>query len=258
MNNKSFFDDDGRCIPSDIKTEVHYKTRRYFRLNPPVIDLSKIYQSISTRLGKPKKLSQESFISGIQKILTSLKNDSTTSNITKGVGLPFFIPQMAISDMGKAISDSFIPALSGAYLERFPNADFVNHHKESLSNTLSISSESRHEKILERLKTEDVYGVYFPCLTEYSLPATREIMTDLDKQFLLAGGVDTLAAVIGTPDLLRSGDAYPPLLWLAALDIGNDEENYHLETYGENLTFNRRRHHGSVAECWGAGLTVLG
>jgi hypothetical protein len=83
-------------------------------------------------------------------------------------------------------------------------------------------------------------------------------MQSLPEHFLLSGGYDTSAALVGTPDLLLRTDGYPPLLWLAAVQTDKPLVAYHFEAYGYNLTFNRRVHFGQAAEYWNSGLTILG
>ncbi|MBV5349669.1 hypothetical protein JZU71_00435, partial [bacterium] len=99
-------------------------------------------------------------------------------------------------------------------------------------------------------------GHYFPCLLEYSVPATIEQLQNTPSEILLAGGFDTCAAFIGSPDLLLKSQDYPPLIWLAALEAERKDVGYHFEAYGYNLTFNRRPHFGQVAEYWASGLVV--
>jgi hypothetical protein len=100
--------------------------------------------------------------------------------------------------------------------------------------------------------------VYFPALREFSVPAALEKMAHLPPRFMLAGGVDTAAALIACPELLVRKDGYSPLLWLAALASDKDGEGYYFENYGYDLTFNRRMHFNQASEYSTAGLVALG
>jgi hypothetical protein len=103
-----------------------------------------------------------------------------------------------------------------------------------------------------------VVGRYFPCLTEYSVPACLERMFSLPEKFLLAGGADTSAALVGSPGLLLNEGGYPPKLWLAGLKTGADTMGYLYEAYGYNLTFNQRPHLNQASPQWAGALVVLG
>ena len=67
----------------------------------------------------------------------------------------------------------------------------------------------------------------------------------------------TAAALIGSPSLLQKKDGYPPLLCLSALESTEGPFFYHFESYGQDLTFNRRSYLGAVAEYWSGGLSAI-
>ena len=150
-----------------------------------------------------------------------------------------------------------LPAVADAYQEKFPDYRFTNHHKTGLTGRLSVQPNSRHEHLIDAMADKDVVGVYFPCLSEYSIPAALQRIATLPEHLLLAGGFDTCAALVATPGLLMRTDGYPPLLWLSALASEKESVGYHFEAYGYNLTFNRRPHLGHAAEYWSSGISVL-
>ncbi|HLP98580.1 MAG TPA: hypothetical protein VK149_09055 [Sideroxyarcus sp.] len=253
----SLFDDHGRCIPSDLTAAVHRKTRRYFGFNQPAIDYAEIHARLSKHLGNPD-ITPAEFEQRATAILQRLRDDPLTSTIAKGVGVPFLLPQADYADYGEALEKTYLHAVQSAFAERLPEYLFVNHHKGGLAGKLGVAPQSRHQRLVAAMQQAPVVGYFFPCLTEYSIPATLEQTARLPEQFLLAGGFDTSAALIGSPDLLLRTDGYPPLLWLAALTGEKENAGYHFEAYGYNLTFNRRPHFGQVAEYWASGLVVLG
>ncbi len=258
LSDQDLFDANGRCIPRGLSAEVHVKTRHYFQINQPKVDYAEIYARISRHLGSASQLTAEAFAARSKKILQGLESDARTQNIVKGVGVPFFIPKSAPGDIGEKLESMYIPAATSAYSEMFPSYGFKNHYKETLKNRFTVVPGTRHDKLVSLTANEDVVGYYFPCLLEYSVPATRELVQKLSDKFMLAGGFDTFAAVIAAPDLLFNKDFYPPLLWLAALEGEKPTAGYHFEAYGYNLTFNRKPHFDKVAEYWAAGLVVLG
>lgn len=252
------FDEHGRCIPADLSAAAHKKTRRYFTFAPQKVVYSDIHRRIQQHLGITDTISAEEFEKRGEAILQKLRNDRVTQNITHGVGVPFFLPKATYPNYGKALEEVYLPVVGSAFKDKLPQYNFVNHHKNGLTGKLGIAQGSRHERLLEAMYKDHVVGYFFPCLTEYSVPAAIEQIQTLPEQFLLAGGFDTSAALIGTPDLLLRTDGYPPLLWLAALSTEKEQVGYHFEAYGYNLTFNRRPHFDQVAEYWASGLIVLG
>lgn len=254
----TIFDEHGRCIPSGVKAAVHKDTRRYFIFTQPKIDYGDIHARIKKHLGIADAISALEFERRAEAILKNLRNDPRIKNIAEGVRVPFFLPKATYPDYGDALEKTYLEAVRGAFAEKFPKYDFVNHHKGGLAGKLSIAPGSRHERFVNAMQQSQVVGYYFPCLMEYSVPAAIEQMEGLPEEFLLAGGFDTSTALVGSPDLLLRTDGYPPLLWLGAMLGEKDQVGYHFEAYGYNLTFNRRPHFGQAAECWASGLVVLG
>jgi hypothetical protein len=223
-----------------------------------VIDYADIHARLNKHLGISGGISVAEFEQRAEAILKKLSDDPQTSAVTQGVAVPFFLPKADYADYGDTLEGVYLHAVQSAFAEKLPDYLFVNHHKGGLTGKLGIAPQSRHQRLLAAMQQDQVVGYFFPCLTEYSLPATLEQIDKLPEQFLLAGGFDTSAALIGSPDLLLRTDGYPPLLWLAALSGEKENVGYHFEAYGYNLTFNRRPHFGKAAEYWASGLVVLG
>lgn len=254
----ALFDGHGRCIPFELAAAVHHKTRRYFAFAQPAINYADIHARITGYLGIPARLSAKEFEQRAEAILQRLRDDPRTSGIANGVRVPIILPKASYPDYGEALEQIYLPAVSNAFTEKFPGYNFVNHHKSGLIGKLGVASQSRHQRLLAAMRQDQIVGYFFPCLTEYSIPAALEQISKLPEQFLLAGGFDTSAALIGSPDLLFRTDGYPPLLWLTALTAEKEKIGYYFEAYGYNMTFNRRPHFGQAAEYWASGLVVLG
>ncbi|MBZ0105895.1 MAG: hypothetical protein K8H84_09720 [Sulfuricella denitrificans] len=253
------FDEHGRCIPSSgLAAAVHRKTRRYFSIVQPEISYGDIYARTRKFLGISGGMSAEAFEQRAEAILQNLRSDSATKGIADGVRIPFLLPKVAYADYGEALESTYLKAVHESFDDKLPQYGFINHHKDGLAGKLSIAPGSRHERLVDAMQQDQVVGYYFPCLSEYSVPAAIEQISSMPERFLLAGGFDTCAALIAAPDLLLRTDGYPPLLWLAALSGEKDQVGYHFESYGYNLTFNRRVHFNQVAEYWASGLVVLG
>jgi hypothetical protein len=258
MQKTEYFDSNGRCIPNGIASEYHKQTRRYFILEQPKIDYAATYARLVKHLAIQQSITANDFAERAENILEKLRHDPACSNILNGVHVPFMLPKQTSKDIGTLLDSHYINAVKSAFEDTFPNNSFTNHYKDSLNGKLSINKNSRHERLLSEQAEQVIVGYYFPCLMEYSVPAAIEQSSHLPEQFILAGGYDTSAALVGSPDLLLRKEGYPPVLWMAALDTEKTGVGYHFEAYGYNLTFNRKPHFDRVAESWTSGLVVLG
>ena len=251
------FDEFGRCLPTAVQSPVHRQSRRYFRLGTPAVDPAAILARIKRHLGAGKGLDVDSFIRRIDAIRARLAADPATAGMLNGLAVPFIVPRTPVTEIGTLMEEGYLPAVARSFEEAFPAERFTNHVKPGLAGKLTVQPGSRHERLIEAMGDDEVVGLYFPCLTEYSLPAAVEQIASLPDHLLLAGGFDTAAAFVGVPDLLLRTDGYPPLLWLTGLAGEKPGIGYHFEAYGHDLTFNRRAHLGQTAEYWWSGISVL-
>ena len=146
--------------------------------------------------------------------------------------------------------------MAAAFTQAHPGQVFKDHHTLSLSGSMRFRAGSRHEHLIQRLSAGPVIGLYMPALTEYSLPAAVERLATLPTDWLLAGGIDTAAALIAEPALLVRKQGYAPLLWTAGLET-KPGEGHCFEAYGYDMTFNRRKHFDACAETSTCALVVL-
>ena len=250
------FDEFGRCIPKTT-FPVHATSRRYFKCDEPQTSMKEAYARIKRYLGPGIEVSEHDFCDAINRITQQMRNNPSTRKILSGVGVPFIIPRMLVTEIGTLLEEKFIPAIANAYESKFPAYRFTNHAVIGLAGKLSVLEGSRHERLIEAMSRKDVVGIYFPSLTEYSIPACIEQLQSLPDNLMLSGGFDTCAALTGTPEVLMRKEGYPPMLWLGALAGEKPGIGYNFEAYGYNLTFNRRAHLNATAEYWWNGLTVM-
>ena len=257
-SNEGIFDVYGRSVPNQSHLQANPKSRRYFTFSQPDIDYRSILARTQKHLNFECNITIDEFETRADKILSELENDPVTRNITDGVCVPFFLPNEPGSDIGHTLENRYLPAVDSAFVETFPNYEFVNHSATQLAGRLSVVKESRHDRLMKQMQREVTVGYFFPCLTEYSIPAAIAQTQVLPEQFLLAGGFDICSVFIGCPDLLSGVNGYPPLIWMSGLRDKQHKNCYHFEAYGHNLTFNRRPHLDKTAEYWSSGLTILG
>ncbi len=258
-SDSELFDSFGRCLPGEhLRKHVFQSSRRYFKLQQPNIDFGLIYQRLRTHLHIETTLTAADFEARVKAILNGLQNDPATAAIANGVYVPFMLPKQDLADIGSKMDSVYLPAVKASFENTCTGKTFTNYLKDGLTGKLSIAVDSRHECLLDAQQSEVQVGVYFPALMEYSVPAAIEKVSHLPGKFMLAGGYDTAAALVGSPELLLRTDGYPPVLWLAALDTEKTGVNYMFEAYGYHLTFNRKPHFDQAAESWTSGLVVLG
>ena len=252
------FDDFGRLIPKDIRTPAHVRSRRYFSFPDISISTEKSYSRLKKHFGlSAEGLSLEIICQRVENIKNRLSSDHDVAGILRGIAIPFFIPKQEDDDIGRSLESVFLPAVSASYSEAFPDYSFDNHNSEPLAGRLTAVAGSRHADLLGRVSSEAVVGMFFPCMTEFSIPAAVEATAALPECFILAGAYDTSAALVACPELLFKKDSYPPLIWMSGIQDERVETSYHFEAYGYNLTFNRRGHLGQCAEYWSSSLVVL-
>ena len=256
-----YFDADGRCVASFTKNDVYKDSRKYFQLDKnriKNIQLNENFDNIKKFLCPDLSINFNQFKNGIEQLKEGLKKNEDFNNLLNNTSIPFILPKSNDEDVGSNIAKNYLPALEKSFKNSFPKYDFKNHCKDNLSNKIKIWKNSRYDKITDKIKTDEVIGLIFPCLNEFSFPAAIETLKNLPENFILAGGYEIISALVGCPSLLKKDKGYPPLLWLSSLH--NSEDNnicYHLEPYGYNLTFNRRAHLNKAAEYWWHSIAII-
>jgi hypothetical protein len=254
-----YFDEYGRCTPNSLVAPVNESSRRYFLCEQPRIEYQSILENINQFLNNGERtISVDDFEGRCNDLINRLTSDPVTKNIGLGVHVPFVLPRGEYSDVGDALDTIFLPAVDKSFCREFPEYSFTNHYPQKLSGNVDIQNESRHSELIARNCESTLVGLYFPSLSEYSIPAAIEQLGSLPEEFLLAGGYDTCAALVACPSLLSRISGYPPLLWMSGIKGNREGFGYHFEAYGYNLTFNQRVHLGKHAEYWSSGLVVLG
>ena len=253
----TFFNEFGRLIPRIPGPKSRAFSRRRYIIEQPELKYSEIYERIKNFLGTDQ-ISLNEFEEKIDKTINIIKKDNGIKNILNGVVVPFILPKISnFKDIGIELENTFLPAVKRSFNKYFPNYDFTNHYKSSLAGVLNIEPGSRNEEILNRVQNETLVGLLFPCITDFSHESTISNISFLPKKLILAGGFEVCSSIVGSPNLLYRHSGYPPLLWLSGLSTGKAGVGYHFESYGYNLTFNRRPHLDKVSEYWCSSLVYL-
>jgi hypothetical protein len=250
------FDVSGRRIPSRaIDAPVNPSSDRYSLAQPP-IDHVAIHERLSEHLGGG--LSVREFAQQATALLETLRAGDTTRQLIAGLHVPFFIPQQRTTDLGQILEDVFLLAVERSWKSRFPNYEFKNELKGGLSGKVSVAPDSRYDELLRAMEAGPVVGIYFPlALSGFSVDAARGQMKDLHAGFVLSGGLDASAALVGCPEMIMKVDGYAPQFDLSGLGSTAPGYGYHFAPYGYNLTFNGRYHNGLASDYCSSGLTWI-
>lgn len=248
----------GRVVPSGLQAAAHPTSRRYFQIESHDRSFESMLGRLQRHLAVSTDWTAAAFTDQTEQIRARIRNDAALAPLLNGVQVPFILPRLPQQDPGTLLEARFLPAVGQSFEATQPGGRFVNHVTQPLAGHLSPAPGSRHQAVMDAAHQRETVGIYFPCLTEYSVLAALEAVETFPADVHLAGGIDTAAALVAAPDLLIRTTGYPPLLWLSGLSGEVPSIGYHFEPYGLNLTFNRRAHLGLAAEYWWSGLTVLG
>lgn len=255
---QNLFDVEGRRIPPHgIGAAVNAASRRY-TLVQPAVDYAEIHARISAHMGFEGQVAANEFAERAEGVLDTLRRSEETAALASGVRIPFALAAARFDDYGRAMEEAYLPALAGSWKARFQKADFKNELKGGLSGKVAIAKGSRYDRLVQALAEGPVVGYYFPmALSGFSVEAALRQMTGLPETFVLSGGFEACAALVGSPDVFSQKDAYPPQLDLSAFQAPAAGYGYHFAPYGHNLTFNGRFHNGLASDYCSSGLTVI-
>lgn len=255
---QNLFDLGGRRIPPQgIGAAVNEASRRY-TLVQPAIDYAQIHARISEYMGSVGQVSAGEFAERAEGVLAMLGGAEETAPLASGVRIPFALAADRRADLGQAMEDVYLPALGRAWKARFQRADFKNELKGGLADKVAVARGSRYDRLVQALAEGPLVGYYFPmALSGFSVEAALRQMSELPETFVLSGGLESCAALVGSPDVFTQKDGYPPQLDLSAFQAPAAGYGYHFAPYGYNLTFNGRFHNGLASDYCSSGLTVI-
>ena len=269
INQQALFDEHGRRVPFEgmrVYPQPGGVSRRYFTLIQPQVDFDKIYNRVveHMQLGSLLPFSVGEFRTACEKLFEQLQSDNRVANITKGIHVPFICPPMFVS----RVEDlrGFVEAAGRSFLASFPNGKFRNRagEKGKPGDTLDLAPGSRYGQFESARQKGWVVGWYFVnCLSEYDIDSQRRQTESLPEQFVLSGGAEAAASLVGCTDLLINKDGYPHHLCLSALKDPDERYFYSFEAYGDRLLVFEYRTNvltpttKQLSEQFAGGLTVF-
>ena len=167
----------------------------------------------------------------------------------------------------KELKKITLPSVASSFKANYPNlhCKATLQGSSQLSGELSVAPDSRYEKFIETHNNGSIAGWYFPqALQEYDIASQRAQMKTLPfhEGLTLSGGLDTAAAIVGSPDLLININDYPPVLCISALKHADKRLMLCFKAYGQHLEFwcmsqMLTPELTQVSEQWSGGLTLF-
>ncbi len=257
------FDKNGRRLPDkNLKNAVCGPNKDFYLKQPPLETLD----DLGGRLIRFQEsfhpgpfISAAEFQGKAEELLGEIRNSENLANLLNGVHLPIILPKLGeFEDYGETLEKVFLPAVKSAYEKQFPDRKFHNYRENDLKGKVSIIEESRHEKLIEKMKQDYVIGIYFPNpLQGFSVLASREQMTTLLESFLLSGGFDSASAQAMYPDVLAR-DYHTPGYDLSALHWQSSDYSSDFKAFDDRLFFGSRASLGDAYGRYSSSLLFFG
>lgn len=258
------FDSAGRLRPIAGERVYSKEDRGYFDLRQPKLD----WEAIGVRMERlfAGVSAPQHFSSSVRNRLEACRqnaiSDSLSRGLFDGVHVPFALPTVTDSDLGRELEDVFIPAACGSFLADYATYSASNLCMGTLPGAVKIVPNTRWDRIQQARAQGPVVGWYFPlALKGFAIPDQRTLISRMPEAMILSGPLEIAASLVACPELLmRQDDKYPNLLAMSALEpVDADQAHmfWFFEAYGWNLCFNRRSMIGPVSEYFSGGITLL-
>ena len=262
------FDGQGRRVPFKGMRVFSEVSLWYYKLKQPQDSFEDILSRSRKHAGVDPAVTAESFESVCVALKRKVADEPSLNGLFKGVHVPFICSQASgETDLGTELEKTTLPSVATSFKAAFPDLQFkaTLQGSSKLSGELSVAEGSRYERFLESYKKGAIAGWYFPqALQEYDIASQRAQMGSLPlpDHLVLSGGVDTGAALVGSPSLLVNEENYPPVLCLSALKHADERLMLCLKAYGHHLEFwcmsqMLTPELTQVSEQWSGGLTLF-
>jgi|APSaa5957512535_1039671.scaffolds.fasta_scaffold57287_2 hypothetical protein len=265
--NKALFDDNGRRITYKGMRVFNEISLQYYKIQQPGNNFEKVLSNSKKYADVDANITVSDFKNNCEEIRKKVNENQFLKNLFKGIHVPFICSKSKEEDIGTEIEKVALPFVAASFVENYPNlhCKATMQGSSKLSNNVNVSSNSRYENFLKIHKNKTIVGWYFPqALQEYDIPSQSAQMKTLPEfnGLVLSGGVDTAAALIGTPGLLVNENDYPPVLCLSALKHKDERLMLCFKSYGQHLEFWGMSQMltpdvTQVSEQWSGGITIF-
>jgi len=262
----SYLNNLGRRVPTDDLRVFSKDPQVYYQLAIAPVDYSRVLKNSIEFGGVSPQVGLETFQSACETLKKKIAGRPELANLLKAPHIPFICKKIeSIEDLGGDLESVELPNYQASFNRQYPDSHFkaVLQSNSKLPGSIHIDPRSRYQSFLDKCKSGTVIGWYFPqALQEFDVESQRKQMTDLpdSEDICLSGGVDILAALIGTPGLLINDDAYAPILCLSAYVHSDPRLVLLIKAYGPHMEFwcmtqMLTKNITQVSEQWAGGIT---
>jgi len=263
-----YFSDIGRRIPTKGLRVFGETPKTYYRLNEHAVNYANVLSNSIDFGGVDSAVDLEAFRSSCENLRDKFQVNTDFRNLFNGVAIPFICkPIKSIKDLGGDLQDERLPNFQRAFNAKFPDRHFkaTLQGDSLLSGSITLDPRSRYQEFAQLCKENTVIGWYFPqALQEFDIESQRQQMVDLPNvgNLCLSGGIDIIAALIGSPQLLISEDNYAPILSLSAYVHKDPRLVLLMKSYGPHMEFwcmtqMLTKNVSQVSEQWAGGITLF-
>lgn len=263
----NFFSEIGRRVPTTGMRIFSESPQRYYKIEPQPIDFSKVLENSIKFGGVDPSVNADDFQLACEKLKKKFLSNPEFKNLFKGVHIPFICKKIeSLDDLGKDLQDVELPNFHKSFNARYPEHHFkaILQSNSQLAGSVSLDSRSRYDEFVAQCQAETVVGWYFPqALQEFDVESQRKQMSDLPNigNICLSGGVDIMAALIGSPHLLIGENDYAPILCMSAYVHSDPRLVLLIKSYGPHMEFwcmtqMLTRTTTQVSEQWSGGITI--
>ncbi len=265
-----YFENNGRRIPTSLDRVFSPNPSYYYKLVRREINFLDIYNNFLFIYGADLILSPDEFESRATALLRKIQSDDNFNYLLNGIHVPFILPKKTNNvDIGYELENILLPSIKSSFNHKYPECHFkaILQSDTKLLGNISLDPNSRHDRLIDKIKSECTIGWYFPqVLQEFDIDSQRRQMIDLPDptgfEFCLSGGHDIAASIIGQPDLLINPNDYSPILCLSAYVHSDDRLALIVKSYGPHLEFWCMTQMltpkiKQVSEQWSGGLSLF-
>lgn len=263
----NFFSEIGRRVPASEMRVFGETPQNYYKIDFQPINYAKILENSITFGGVDPSVKVQEFQSACEKLKSKFLENAEFENLFKGIHIPFICKKIeSVDDLGKDLQDVELPNFQKSFNAKYPDHHFkaILQSNSQLAGSVSLDPRSRYDEFVAQCQAETVVGWYFPqALQEFDVESQRKQMIDLPNvgNICLSGGVDIMAALVGSPHLLIGEDDYAPILCMSAYVHNDPRLVLLIKSYGPHMEFwcmtqMLTRTTTQVSEQWSGGITI--
>jgi hypothetical protein len=265
----TYFDNNGRCIPSAEMRVFAKDPSNYYKINLKKINYEKSLTNLRSNGLINGELKLNTFVETLESIIDEIENNKKYKNLLNGVKFPFAILNKCNNeDIGLNLENFLLPKLKNSFTTNYPDCHFkaILQSDSKLKGQLNFYENSGMKELYNYSKKNLIIGWYFPqALQEFDINSQREQFALFDKlkksKIALSGGIDTVSAMIADPEMLINENHYSPILCMSSYVHNDPRLVLLLKNYGPHLEFwlmtqMLTKTTTQVSEQWTGGITI--